>query len=137
MTPRRVAAGLFDLSLAVALGAAARLAHVLWYRAFETSVAVDLAGSAALGLAFAAGHVLVASGDRVFAAAARSPDSRVWRPRSVAAAGAAGVALHALIAPAFTPFSLEPAGVNAVLAAGGVAVGLWSLAVRRTTRARA
>ena len=58
-------------------------------------------------------------------------------PPSVAAAGAAGVALHVSIAPAFTPFSLEPPGVNAVLAAGGVAVGLWSVAIRRAARSSA
>ena len=137
MTPRRVAAVLVDLALALALGAVARLAHVLWYRAFETRVAVDLGGSVALGVVLAAGHVLVASGDRVLAAAERRPDSRAWGPRSVAAAGAAGVALHVSIAPAFTPFSLAPPGVNAVLAAGGVAVGLWSVAIRRAARSSA
>ncbi|QKG93460.1 hypothetical protein EXE43_06620 [Halorubrum sp. SS5] len=134
MTPRRVAAGAFDLALALTLGAAARLAHVFWYRLFETSVAVDLAGSVALGAVFGLGHVLVASGDRVFGPVGSTVDSWVWRPRRVAAAGAVGFLLHASIAPAFTPFGLEPAGVNAVLAAGGVAVGLWSLAVRRAAR---
>ncbi|TKX59435.1 hypothetical protein EXE44_03075 [Halorubrum sp. SS7] len=134
MTPRRVAAGAFNLALALALGAAARLAHVLWYRLFETSVGVDLAGSAALGAVFGLGHVLVASGDRVLGRAAETADSRVWRPRRVAAAVAVGFLLHASIAPAFTRFGLEPGGVNAVLAAGGVAVGLWSLAVRRAAR---
>lgn len=134
MTPRRVAAGGFDLALALTLGAAARLAHVLWYRLFETSVAVDLAGSAALGAVFGLGHVVVASGDRVLGPAGDTADSRAWRPRRVAAAGAVGFLLHASIAPAFTPFGLEPVGVNAVLTAGGVAVGLWSFAVRRATR---
>ncbi|MEZ3163097.1 hypothetical protein ABNG03_01045 [Halorubrum sp. RMP-47] len=137
MTPRRVAAVVVDLALALALGAAARLAHVYWYRAFETSVAVDLGGSVALGVVLAAGHVLVASGDRGLAATERRPDSRAWGPRSVVGAGAAGVALHVSIAPAFTPFSLGPPGVNAVLAAGGVAVGLWSVAVRRAARSSA
>jgi hypothetical protein len=115
VTPRRVAAGGFDLALALTLGAAARLAHVLWYRLFETSV-------------------VVASGDRVLGPAGDTADSRAWRPRRVAAAGAVGFLLHASIAPAFTPFGLEPGGVNAVLTAGGVAVGLWSFAVRRATR---
>ncbi|TKX74217.1 hypothetical protein EXE46_10250 [Halorubrum sp. GN11_10-6_MGM] len=135
MTPRRVAVGMFDLSLVLTLGAAARLAHVLWYRAFATSVAVDLAGSAALGAVFGVGHVLVASGDRVFSPARSDVDSWVWRPRRVAAAVAVGFLLHASISPAFTPFGLEPTGVNAVLAVGGVAVGCWSLAVRRGARA--
>lgn len=134
MTPRRVAVGAFDLSLAVTLGAAARLAHVFWYRAFEASVAVDLAGSVALGAVFGVGHVLVASGDRVFGPADRTADSWVWRPSRVAAAVAVGFLVHASIAPAFTPFGLEPSGVNSVLAAAGVAVGGWSLLVRRATR---
>ena len=134
MTPRRIAVGAFDLALALTLGAAARLAHVFWYRAFETSVAVDLAGSVAVGLVFGVGHVLVASGDRVFGPAERNVDSWVWRPRRTTAAFGIGFLLHVAVAPAFTPFGLEPGGVNAVLAAGGVAVGLWSLAVRRAAR---
>ena len=134
MTPRRVAVGVFDLALALTLGAAARLAHVFWYRIFETSVAVDLAGSAAVGLVFGVGHVLVASGDRVFGPAGSEADSWVWRPQRAAAAFGVGFLLHVAVAPAFTPFGLEPGGVNAVLAAGGVAVGLWALAVRRATR---
>ncbi|SFR56938.1 MULTISPECIES: hypothetical protein [Halorubrum] len=134
MTPRGVAVVAFDLALAVTLGAAARLAHVLWYRALATSVAVDFAGSVALGLVFGVGHVLVASGDRVFGTAERDADAWVFRPRRVAAAFGVGFLLHASIAPAFTPFGLEPSGVNAVLATGGAAVGLWSLAVRRRTR---
>jgi hypothetical protein len=134
VTPRRVAVGVFDLALALALGAAARLAHVFWYRVFETSVAVDLAGSAAVGLVFGVAHVLVASGDRVFGPAGSTVDSWVWRPRRTAAAFGLGFLLHVAVAPAFTPFGLEPGGVNAALAAGGVAVGLWSLAVRRATR---
>ena len=134
MSPRRVAVGVFDLSLALTLGAVARLAHVYWYRAFPTSVAVDLAGSVAAGLVFGAGHVLVASGDRVLGPAGRDADSWVWRPRAVAAAVGVGFLLHVAVAPAFTPFDLEPSGVNAALAAGGLAVGLWSLAVRRTAR---
>ncbi|RLM63785.1 hypothetical protein DVK05_12780 [Halorubrum sp. Atlit-8R] len=134
MTPRRVAVGVFDLALALTLGAAARLAHVFWYRLFETSVAVDLAGSVALGAVFGLGHVLVASGDRVFGPAGSTVDSWVWRPRRTAAAFGVGFLLHASIVPAFTPFGLEPAGVNAVLTVGGVAVGLWSLAVRRAAR---
>jgi hypothetical protein len=134
VTPRRVAAGVFDLALALTLGAAARLAHVFWYRVFETSVAVDLAGSVAVGLVFGVGHVLVASGDRVFGPAGSDVDSWVWGPRRTAAALGLGFLLHVAVAPAFTPFGLEPGGVNAVLAAGGVAVGLWSLAVRRAAR---
>ena len=134
MTPRRAAVGVFDLALAVTLGAAARLAHVLWYRAFATSVAVDFAGSVALGAVFGVGHVLVASGDRVFGPVDRNADSWVWVPRRIGVAAAVGFLLHASIAPAFTPFDLEPSGVNAVLAAGGLAVGLWSLVVRRATR---
>ena len=134
MTPRGVAAGVFGLSLAVALGAAARLTHAFWYRAFETSVAVDLAGSVAVALVFGVGHVLVASGDRVLGPAGRDADSWVLHPRRTGAAAAVGFLLHVAVAPAFTPFGLEPGGVNAVLAAGGVAVGLWSLAVRRATR---
>jgi hypothetical protein len=134
VTPRRVAVGVFDLALALTLGAAARLAHVFWYRAFATSVAVDLAGSVAVGLVLGVGHVLVASGDRVFGPAGSEADSWVWRPRRAAAAFGAGFLLHVAVAPAFTPFGLEPGGVNAVLAAGGVAVGLWSLAVRQATR---
>jgi hypothetical protein len=134
VTPRRAAVGVFDLALAVTLGAAARLAHVLWYRAFATSVAVDLAGSVALGAVFGVGHVLVASGDRVFGPADRNADSWVWGPRRIGVAAAVGFLLHASIAPAFTPFDLEPSGVNAVLAAGGLAVGLWSLVVRGATR---
>ena len=134
MTPRRVAVGVFDLALALTLGAAARLAHVFWYRIFETSVAVDLAGSAAVGVVFGVGHVLVASGDRVFGPAGSEADSWVWRPRRAAAAFGAGFLLHVAVAPAVTPFGLEPGGVNAALAAGGVAVGLWSLAVRQATR---
>ena len=134
MTPHRAAVGVFDLALAVTLGAAARLAHVLWYRTFATSVAVDFAGSVALGAVFGVGHVLVASGDRVFGPADRNADSWVWGPRRIGVAAAVGFLLHASIAPAFTPFDLEPSGVNAVLAAGGLAVGLWSLVVRRATR---
>ena len=137
MTPRRVAAVLVDLALALALGAVARLAHVLWYRAFATSVAVDFAGSVALGAVFGVGHVLVASSDRVFGPADRNADSWVWGPRRIGVAAAVGFLLHASIAPAFTPFSLEPPGVNAVLAAGGVAVGLWSVAIRRAARSSA
>ncbi|WP_096592060.1 hypothetical protein [Halorubrum ezzemoulense] len=134
MTPRRAAAAVVDIGLALALGAAARLAHVYWYRAFATSVPVDLAGSVALGVVFAVGHLVVASGDRVSAATERRPDSRAWGPRRTAAAFGVGFLLHAAVAPAFTPFGPEPAGVNAALAAGGVAVGLWSLGVRRAAR---
>ncbi|GAA0552856.1 hypothetical protein ABNG02_03330 [Halorubrum ejinorense] len=134
MTPRRIAVAAFDLSLAVTLGAAARLTHVLWYRTFETSVAVDLAGSAAMGLVFGVGHVLVASGDRVLGPAGRDADSWVLRPRRVTLSAAVGFLCHAGVAPAFTPFGLAPGGVNTVLAAAGVLVGLWSLAVRRTAR---
>ena len=134
MTPRRVAVAAVDLSLAATLGAVARLTHVLWYRSFETSVAVDLAGSAAMGLVFGVGHVLVASGDRALGPAGRDADSWVWRPRRVALSAAVGFLCHAGVAPAFTPFGLEPGGVNAVLAAAGILVGLWSLAVRRTAR---
>lgn len=134
MTPRRVAVAAVDLSLAAALGAVARLTHVLWYRSFETSVAVDLAGSAAMGLVFGAGHVLVASGDRVLGPTDRDADSWVWRPRRVALAVAVGFLCHAGVAPAFTPLELAPGGVNAALAAAGVLLGLWSLAVRRTVR---
>ncbi|WP_048076386.1 hypothetical protein, partial [Halorubrum sp. AJ67] len=123
-----------DLALVTFLGAAARLAHVFWYRTFESSVAVDLAGSVAVGVVFAAGHLLVASGDRVVTPAGRDADTLVVRPRSIAVAVAAGFLLHASQAPAFTPFGLTPTGVNRVLAIGGVAVGLWSLAVRRATR---
>ncbi|SDF38959.1 hypothetical protein SAMN04488067_10434 [Halorubrum xinjiangense] len=134
MTPRRAAVALFDLSLVVALGAAARFAHAFWYRLFASSVAGDLAGSVAVGLVFGAGHVLVASGDRLFAPVGRAADSWVWRPRRAAAAVATGFLVHAAVAPAFTPFGLEPRGVNSVLTVAGVAVGLWSLAVRRATR---
>ncbi|PSQ57897.1 hypothetical protein BRD22_00665 [Halobacteriales archaeon SW_8_68_21] len=134
MTPRRIAATVLDLALVAILGWAARLAHVFWYRTFEASVAVDLAGSVAVGAVFGVGHVLVASGDRVLTSAGRDADSQVPRLRSVAVAVAAGLALHASQAPAFTPFGLGPTGVNRVLAAGGVTVGFWSLAVRRATR---
>ncbi|ELZ40837.1 hypothetical protein [Halorubrum tebenquichense] len=137
MTPRRIAAVVVDLALVAILGVAARLTHVLWYRSFEASVAVDLAGSVALGAVFGAGHLLlVASGDRVLTSAGRDADtdSRIPRPRSVAVAVAAGFLLHASQAPAFTPFELAPTGVNRVLTAGGVALGLWSLAVRRAAR---
>ena len=136
MTPRRVAAAAFDLSLVLALGAAARFAHASWYRFLDSSVAFDLAGSAVLGVVFGAGHVLVASGDRVFGAGGGA-DSWVWRPRAVAAAAAVGFCAHVAIAPAFTPLELEIPAVNASLAAAGVAVGLSSLAVRRSARAAA
>ena len=134
MTPRRVAAAVFDLSLALALGAAARFAHGYWYRFLDSSVALDLAGSAVLGAVFGVGHVLVASGDRVFGAGDQSADSWVWRPRAVAAATAVGFVSHVAIAPAFTPFELEIPGVNASLTAAGFFVGLWSLRVRRSAR---
>ncbi|ELZ56440.1 MULTISPECIES: hypothetical protein [Halorubrum] len=136
MTPRRIGAAVVDLALVALLGAAARLTHVLWYRAFDASVAGDLAGSVALGAVFGAGHVLVASGDRVLTPAGRDADtdSRVPRPRSVAVAVAAGLLLHASQAPAFTPFGLTSTGVNRVLTVGGVALGLWSLAARRAAR---
>jgi len=134
VTPRRIAAAVFDLALVAIFGWAARLAHVFWYRTFETSVAVDLVGSVAVGAVFGVGHIFVASGDRVLTSARRDANSRVPRLRSVTVAVAAGLVLHASQAPAFTPFGLAPTGVNRVLAAGGVAVGLWSLAVRRATR---
>lgn len=134
VTPRRVAAAALDLALVALLGGAARLTHAFWYRTFDASVAVDLAGSVAVGIVFGVGHVLVASGDRILTSAGRDADSGVSRPRSVAVAVAVGFLLHASQAPAFTPFGLTSTGVNRVLAAGGVAVGLWSLAVRRAMR---
>lgn len=136
MPPRGVAVAGLDLALVALLGAAARITHILWYRAFDASVIGDFVGSVAVGAVFGAGHLLVASADRVLASAGRDTDSDsgIPRPRSVAVAVAAGFLLHASQAPAFTPFELAPTGVNRVLTAGGVALGLWSLAVRRAAR---
>jgi hypothetical protein len=134
VTPRRVAAAAVDLALALALGPVARLAHGYWYRFLDSSVALDLAGSAVLGAVLGVGHVLVASADRAFGGVDRTADSRAWRPRSVAAATAVGFLSHVAVAPAFTPFDLGIPGVNATLTAVGAAVGLWSLRVRRTAR---
>ena len=134
MNARRVAVAAVDLLLAAALGAAARATHVLWYRSFEASVAVDLAGSVAMGAVFGVGHVLVASGDRLFGRADRGADSWVWRPRWVALAAGIGFLCHVGVAPAFTPFGLAAPGVNTALTAAGGLVGLWSLAVRRAAR---
>lgn len=122
--PRSLRTGAVDAALVLLFGVAASLTHVVWYRAFETSAVVDAAGSVAVGVVLAVGHLVVGRGpDRV--------DSR-----GVAVVLLAGALLHASQAPAFTPFGLTPSGVNRVLFVGGVAVGLWSLRRRRSERTR-
>lgn len=51
----RVRSRAFDVDLIAAFGAGAPLAHVGWYRLFETSVTVDVGGSILLGGVFALG----------------------------------------------------------------------------------
>ena len=122
----------FDIVLIAALGASASLAHIWWYRLFETSVAADVGGSVLVGCLFALG-----SGGALCLPRLRGPDRFERCARGAAIGFVAGFALHASQAPAFTPFGLSPAGVNRVLFLGGVGMGLWVIGDRRRRMARA
>lgn len=101
------------LAVAPAVGASFVVTHALWYRVFAQSATVDILGSLALGLVSTAVYALVG----------RLVELSAW-PWAVAAFGA-GVSVHLLLTPSFTPFGLAARGVNAVLFVFGISLALW------------